>query len=74
MPPDTLSRLAMAAQCHLTHYQGWGRLNNATLLTIKAGHDCTLSPDSLPRIALRWTVLGKKFTDDLKRHGAEPWS
>ncbi|KAH3833359.1 hypothetical protein DPMN_106666 [Dreissena polymorpha] len=26
----TLLRLAMYAQCHLTHYQGWPRLHNAT--------------------------------------------
>ncbi|KAH3833524.1 hypothetical protein DPMN_106836 [Dreissena polymorpha] len=52
MPPDSLSRLAMSAQCHLTHYQDWSCLHNATLLTTKAGHICTMPPDSLSRLAM----------------------
>ncbi|KAH3833360.1 hypothetical protein DPMN_106667 [Dreissena polymorpha] len=46
MPLDSLSRLALCAQCHLTHYQRWPRLHNATRLTFKASHVCTLPTDS----------------------------
>ncbi|KAH3833338.1 hypothetical protein DPMN_106645 [Dreissena polymorpha] len=52
MPPDSLSRLATSAQCHLIYYQGRPRLHKATSLTIKAGHICTLPPDSLSRMAI----------------------
>ncbi|KAH3833335.1 hypothetical protein DPMN_106642 [Dreissena polymorpha] len=51
MQPNSLSRMAISAQCHLTLYQGWPGLHNATQLTIKDGHICTMPPDSLPRLA-----------------------
>ncbi|KAH3833341.1 hypothetical protein DPMN_106661 [Dreissena polymorpha] len=50
LPTESLSRLATSAQCHLTHYQGWPCLHNATLLNITAGHICTTPPDSLSRL------------------------
>ncbi|KAH3833523.1 hypothetical protein DPMN_106835 [Dreissena polymorpha] len=52
MPPDSLSRLAMPAQCHLTHYQCWPCLHNASRLNIKAGHVFTMPPDSLSMLAM----------------------
>ncbi|KAH3833343.1 hypothetical protein DPMN_106663 [Dreissena polymorpha] len=51
MQPVSLSRLAISAHCHLTHYQGWPCLHIATQPTIKADHICTLPPDSLSRLA-----------------------
>ncbi|KAH3833522.1 hypothetical protein DPMN_106834 [Dreissena polymorpha] len=52
MPPDSLSRLTMSSKCHLTHYQGWSCLHNATWLTIKADHVCTMLPDSLSMLVM----------------------